>query len=167
MTKELWNILTKTTDSVRYSDSKAASLLTVHGVIITVIYTNATIVYTYVTSCWMTMFLGFLTAISILASVVISFMVVSPYLVKNITPSLMYFGDIQANFKNHQDYYQALKATFSDSDKIDEQLAQQIHVNSIIAWRKFTLVGRSIQFFYVSLFLLLVNLVVCLSVVSL
>lgn len=163
MTQELWNILTKTTDSVRYSDSKAVSLLTVHGVIITVIYTNATIVYSYVASCTMTLILGFMTAVSILASVVISFMVVRPFMVKNTPPSLMYFGNIQANYKNHQDYYQALKETFSDSDKIDEQLAQQIHINSIIAWRKFTMVGRSIQFFYVSLFLLLVNLVVCLS----
>ena len=43
--EKYWNILQQINDWVKYSETKASIILTVHGIIITVIYTNAGSVY--------------------------------------------------------------------------------------------------------------------------
>ncbi len=39
--QEYWNILGNINDWIKYSDTKATILLTLYGVIITIVYTNA------------------------------------------------------------------------------------------------------------------------------
>ena len=159
MTQELWNILTKTTDWVKYSDTKAVLLLTVHGVLLTIIYTNAGNVYDYSFENWFTILLTVLIAGTTLTSIVYSFLVINPRLKNNNPTSLIYFGHIQEKFKNYSSYYQALKDTFNDNDKLNEQLSEQIHINSIVAWKKFSMFTLSMRYFFASLILLSINLV--------
>ena len=159
MKQELWNILNKTTDWVKYSDTKAVLLLTVHGVILTIIYANASSVYNYCFENWYTKILSLLVAMTTLISIIYSFLVVNPRLRNSNPTSLIYFGHIQEKFKNYSTYYQAVKDTFGDDDKLNEQLSEQIHINSIIAWKKFSLYARSMRYFFASLVLLSLNLI--------
>ncbi len=158
MTQDLWNILTKTTDWIKYSDNKAVFLLTVHGVVLTIIYTNAGSVYDFSTTNWLTLTLTILIAFASLLSIIYSFLVVNPNL-KNSNPnSLIYFGHIQEKFKNYNDYFQSAKIILSDKEKLHEQLSEQIHINSIIAWKKFAFFAKSIRFFFVTIILFTITL---------
>jgi Family of unknown function (DUF5706) len=158
MTQELWNILTKTTDWVKYSDTKAVLLLTLHGVVLTVIYTNANSVYEFSSSNWFTILLTFAIAGTSLASIIYSFLVVNPRLKNNNPTSLIYFGHIQEKFKNYTDYFQSAKAVLNDKEKLDEQLAEQIHINSKVAWKKYSFIGLSFRYFFATIILFSVTL---------
>jgi len=158
MTQELWNILTKTTDWVKYSDTKAVLLLTVHGILLTIIYTNAYNVYDYSFENWFTILLTILITGTTLTSIVYSFLVINPRLENNNPTSLIYFGHIQEQFKDYSSYYQAVKDTFTDNEKLNGQISEQIHINSIIAWKKFSMFTLSMRYFFTSLVLLSINL---------
>lgn len=158
MTQDLWNILSKTTDWVKYSDTKAAVLLTVHGVLLTIVYTNAISVYNYSFQNWFTIILSLLIAASSLTSIVYCFLTINPKLKNENPTSLIYFGHIQKNFDNYQDYYIAVKSKFSKKKKLNKQLTEQIYVNSKVAWKKFSLITISMRYFFVSIVLLLINL---------
>ena len=159
MTQELWNILTRTDDLAKYSDTKAALLLTVHGVLLTIIYTNANSVYDYFFKNWFTMLIITLVALSIIVSIVFSFFVINPRLKNKNSTSLIYFGHIQEKYKDYSSYFIDVKDTFSDLEKVNKQISEQIHTNSNIAWKKFTYVTKSMRYFFVSLILLSINLV--------
>jgi len=153
MTQELWNILTKTTDWVKYSDAKAVLLLTLHGVVLTIIYTNANSVYEFSSTNWFTILLTICIASTSLVSIIYSFLVVNPRL-KNTNPtSIIYFGHIQEKFKTYSDYFQSAKVILNDKDKLDEQLAEQIHINSKVAWKKFSFITLSLRYFFASVVL--------------
>ncbi|MCO5278938.1 MAG: DUF5706 domain-containing protein [Saprospiraceae bacterium] len=158
MTQELWNILTKTTDWVKYSDAKAVLLLTLHGVVLTIVYTNANSVYDFSSTNWFTILLTILISGTSLTSIIYSFLVVNPRL-KNTNPtSLIYFGHIQEKFKNHKDYFQTAKTILKDKELLDEQLAEQIYTNSKVAWKKFSFITLSLRYFFVSILLFSITL---------
>ena len=150
MTQELWSILTKTTDWVKYSDTKAVLLLTLHGIILTIIYTNANDVYEFSSANWFTILMTTAISITSLTSIIYSFLVINPRLKNDNPTSLIYFGHIQQKFKTYNDYYR--------SEKLDKQLAEQIHINSKIAWKKFSLVTISMRYFFASIVLFLITI---------
>jgi hypothetical protein len=159
MTQELWNILTKTTDWIKFSDTKSVLLLTVHGVLLTIIYTNANLVYTFCFSNWFAMLISGIITFNTITSIIFCFLVINPMLKNNNPTSLIYFGHIQEKFKKYTDYYQAVKETLNDNEKFNEQLSEQIHINSIVAWKKFTNVTIALRFFFASLMFLCINLI--------
>ncbi|NWJ53053.1 MAG: hypothetical protein HXX14_19545 [Bacteroidetes bacterium] len=158
MKDELWNILTKTTDWIKHSDTKAVLILTIHGVILTIIYTNSGRVFEYTIYNWVTKLFTLLIATTILGSIIFSFLVINPKLKNNNPTSLIFFGHIQKRFKTHNEYYQAVISTLSTNSNLEEQLAEQIHSTSKIAWTKFYQVTISIRFFFASLVLFTINL---------
>ncbi len=158
MIHELWTILSKITEWVKYSDTKAVLLLTLHGVVLTLIYSNANSIYNFIFTNWLTGLLSILIFTSSFISIIYSFLVVNPRLRNENPTSIIYFGHIQARFKNYLEYYQMAKSILKDEDKMNEQLAEQIHINSIIAWKKFTYIAMSIRFYFISIALFSVTL---------
>lgn len=159
MKQELWSILTHTTDWVKYSDNKAVLLLTLHGVILTIIYTNANNVYEFYSKNCFTIFLSTLIALANMGSIICSFLVINPRLDNNNPTSIIYFGHIQEKFEHYTDYYKSVEVILTEKKKLEEQLAEQIHTNSLIAWKKFTYVTFSLRWFFISIIFFLISIV--------
>ena len=127
--------------------------MTLHGVVLTIIYTNANSVYEFSSANWFTILLTITIAGTSLASIIYSFLVINPRLKNDNPTSLIYFGHIQEKFKTYTDYFQSAKVILNDKDKLDEQLSEQIHINSKVAWKKFTFITISLRYFFASIIL--------------
>lgn len=160
MKEELWNILNKTIDWVKYSDTKAVFILTFYGVIFTILYTNASDVYEFVQKDCVTITLTILTVISALVSTYCSFIAINPRLKNNNPTSIIYFGHICKKFNSYDEYKKDFKIKFNNENEYINQLSEQIYINSQIAWKKFENVTYSIRFLFSSVILMLINIII-------
>jgi predicted PurR-regulated permease PerM len=157
--EEYWKILNKTTDWIKHSDTKAVVVLTVYGIIITIIYSNSKEILEHLNNSSFSVVLTLLAAILGLISVLFSFLTINPRLKNPNSNSIIYFGHIQEKHKTFNDFYEHSQGVLSDENKYEKQLAEQVYVNSKIAWRKFKNVTYSIRLFFVSISILLVILI--------
>lgn len=158
--QEYWNILNNTNDWIRYSDTKAVILLTLYGVIITIIYSNANDVLLALNSSKFMLCLAILTIVLSFLSVLFSLLCVNPRL-KNTNPnSIIYFGHIQEKFKTPNEYLMKSNKTLDEEKDYLRELSEQVYTNSIIAWKKFSNVTWSIRFFAVSIIILLGSMLI-------
>ncbi|MDP3314141.1 Pycsar system effector family protein [Lutibacter sp.] len=162
-TQEYWNILGNINDWIKYSDTKATILLTLYGVLITIIYSNSTDVLIGLNkSNWI---LGFsiISMIFSLISIIFSFLCINPRL-KNENPnSIIYFGHIKEKFKNSDEYSIHSSNILSSDESYLKELTEQIHTNSSIAWKKFSNVTWSIRFFFGVLICLIFSILIYLA----
>jgi hypothetical protein len=156
-TQELWNIFIEISNMIKFSDTKAALLLTVHGVLLTIICKSIDSIYYYSSENCFTILLTILTAVTTIVSICYSSSVIYPRLTKPNPTSIVYFGSIQA-FKDYPSYFQKVKNTFSDIEKFNEDISEQIYKTSCIAWKKFSRFEKSMRFFFVSMIFLLINI---------
>ena len=153
MKEQYWNILSKTTDWIKFADTKAVVILTVYGIIITIIYSNAAEVYNFLSQTWIFIILSSISTIFGAISIGYSFSAINPK-IKNDNPnSLIYFGHIQ------EKYYNDLSDALKENENIEIQISEQIYSNSKIAWKKYRNVSISIKFFVASIALVLIELV--------
>lgn len=157
-TEKLWSILTSTNEWIRFSDTKAGVLLTVYGVILTIVYSNADNVYTAILNNEVLVYLTIVLVLLALVSMIFSFMTLNPKLKNDNPTSTIYFGHIKEKYVDYLDYYNDIDNKL-ESDEFDKQIAEQIYVNSKIAWSKFKYVSWAIRLFSISVMLLLVCLV--------
>jgi len=149
--QEYWSILSNINDWIKYSDTKATIILTLYGVILTIIYSNANDVLIGINNSYWILSLSILTALFSVLSIIFSFLCINPRL-KNSTPnSIIYFGDIHTKFKNSTDYFEASSGFLSKPINYSKELAEQIYTNSNIAWKKFSNVTYSLRFFFCAL----------------
>jgi hypothetical protein len=158
--EKYWNILQQINDWVKYSETKASIILTVHGIIITVVYSNSKSVFEALNQ---SNFLFYSTllyiALSIL-SIFFSFRCVNPRL-KNPNPtSIIYFGHIAKKFPNFKNYYNHSKPIIVDENAFSEQISEQIFINSGIAWKKFVNVSWSLRIFIIGIVVLMVSVLI-------
>lgn len=160
MKEQYWNILNKTTDWIKFSDTKAVVVLTVYGILITVVYSNSNEVFNFISESWVFIFLTAFAGILSILSIGYCFKAINPRL-KNENPnSLIYFGHIQEKFSNAEDYQLELSKILNKKDEFEKHLSEQIHTNSKIAWAKFKNISISIRFFAAFLGVLIIELTI-------
>lgn len=161
-TNRLWNILMKNIDWIKFSDTKATVVLTVYGIIITLVYTNSSDVLNSIQGSnilpVLTILAGFLSTISI----IFSFICLSPKLSNNNPSSVIYFGHIQ-KFKSYQKYLEEYHKVLDMPKDYEEQIAEQVYTTSKIAWRKFYNVSWAIRLLIFTILTLLSEVLIYLS----
>ena len=153
-----WSILQNALESIKHSETKAGLMITAYGVLSTVIYLNAANIFAMVTKNPVTLVLGILSFSSGIASFYFALRCINPRFLKAGGESVIFFGIIGSKYATPQDYYEYSKGIIENKEKFNFQIAEQIHINSKIAIRKFTDVGRSIRFFVVNIGLIFVAL---------
>lgn len=157
--QEYWNILNNITDWVKYSDTKATIILTLYGVILTVIYSNSVQVLSALKSSETVFWFTICSSIMGTLSILFSFLCINPRLKNENAKSIIYFGHIQEKFSNAADYFTKSEQILSNEDEYNSELAEQIHVNSNVAWKKFSKVTWSVRFLFGSLVFISLSLV--------
>lgn len=153
-----WQILQYNIDWLRFSETKATVILTVYGIILTIAYTNANSVFDAIAKSNFLLIMTLIYAMLTIASVIFSFLAINPTL-KNLNPnSILYFGHISNSFQDAASYKIHTKSILDDNDRYTDQLADQIYINSKIAWKKYLRVTWSLRLFFCSLIIVLLSL---------
>ncbi|MCG8860079.1 Pycsar system effector family protein [Tenacibaculum finnmarkense] len=164
-TQEYWNILGNINDWIKYSDTKATILLTLYGVIITIVYSNSSDVLDGLNSSNWTMFFSIISIVFTIISIIFSFLCINPKLNNENPTSIIYFGHIQKKFDNPSDYLVHSKNILSNEENYITELTEQIHSNSKIAWSKFSNITIGIRFFVASLGSLILSILFYLTTI--
>jgi hypothetical protein len=151
------DILQYNVEWLKFAETKATLIITVQGVLLTIIYTNAKDLYDAVTTSNVQFGLTIITALLFLLTLIFSFLTINPNLKNHLKKSAIYFGTIK-NYSNYSEYHKALKDL--NEEEINEMLSEQIYINSHIAWNKFVKVGWSIRFFSSMVLVLFVQILI-------
>jgi hypothetical protein len=153
-----WEILQNNIDWLRFSETKATLILTVYGILFTIAYTNAGAVFNSIKGSDLILCLIFIYGILCLTSIGYAFFCVNPAL-KNPNPnSIIYYGHIAEKYATYGAYKTYAQSIIDNEDKFTDQITEQIHVISNIAWKKYRYVGWSIRFFILSLVVLIITI---------
>ena len=161
-TESYWRIYQEISEWIKYSDTKAGILVTIYGVMYTIIFTNPdTLKSCFSSSNGIVLFSVIFGILSII-SIFYAFKCLNPRLKSEKSKSAIFFGYI-AQIKHYKEYMKYSEKVFDDSKNTTEHLTEQIHVNSQIAWKKFKNVTISIRFFFASIaaliFIIVFNLI--------
>lgn len=152
-----WQILQLNVEWLRFSETKATLVLTVYGVIFTIAYANSAEVFKSISSSGWLLVLIFIYGGLSLTSIVFAFLCVNPAL-KNTNPkSIIYFGHIKKDLSETA-YKKRAQTIIDDEDKLTDEITEQIHVISKIAWTKYRSVGWALRFFIGSLIILILSI---------
>lgn len=154
-----WSILQNNIEWLKFSETKATLILTLYGLILTILYTNSKEVLESVRKSNWILFLLIISAATSILSIVYAFLVVNPRL-NNINPnSIIYFGHIQKKYVTCKSYKESADKVLENEGQFTDQIAEQIHSISKIAWKKYTYFAYSFRLFVCSLSMLLVAVV--------
>lgn len=151
------DILQYNVEWLKFAETKATLIITIQGVLLTIIYTNAKDLYEAVTSSEAQFGLTIISALLFLLTLIFSFLAINPNLKNHLKKSAVYFGTIK-NYSNHAEYHKTLKDL--NEEEMNEMLSEQIYINSHIAWNKFVTVGWSIRFFSSLVLVLFVQILI-------
>lgn len=141
MDQRLWQILSMINGWVRYSDGKAVALLGIQGILIGLIIAFIKDSYSISSSTLFSSIFLIAGIISIAASMVFTFLCLSPRLKNSNGISPIFFRSIATNFQNSNEYMKYLQENFNSEENISKYLSEQIHANSKIANKKFGVVS--------------------------
>jgi hypothetical protein len=147
-----WSILQNTLESVKHSETKAGLMITAYGVLSTVLYINATSIFAMISQNPWLIALGCISFFSGLGSFFFAVRCINPRFVKSGGDSIIFFGIVGSKYPTAQAYYEDSKAIVGDKEQFNAQIAEQIYINSKIAIKKFSDVGKSIRFFVINVF---------------
>jgi hypothetical protein len=159
-----FQILQLNIDWLRFSETKATLILTVYGIMLTMVYTNSTSVFTSINNSCLILMLAFLYGLVSLASIGMAFWCINPKLKNKDPNSIIYFGHISKKFKTQAQYKTFAHLVLEDEDSYHDQLTGQIFSISKIAWKKYTCVTWSLRLFISSLILMVIMLFVYLVI---
>jgi hypothetical protein len=165
-TGNYWKILETTIDWIKYSDAKATGILSIFGLIVTVVYANIDDIRTVMVDSVAVGVLTILAGLSSMIAIFFAFRCISPRIVKNQSNSIMFFGDIVNGFNSAEEYKAKTHQILDSNVGLDNELAQQIFVNSQIAKKKFKDVGMAIRFFVTSILFLLFEILILIFLVD-
>ena len=151
-----WQILQLNIEWLRFSETKATLVLTVYGVIFTIAYANSTAVFTSLSTSGWLLILIFLYGGLSLTSIVFAFLCVNPALKNKSPTSIIYFGHIKKDV-SVATYKTRAQVIIDDEDKLTDEITEQIHIISKIAWQKYRCVGWSLRFFFGCLIILILS----------
>ena len=143
----LWKTYSTINEWIRYSDTKAYTLLAVQGVFIGLLYKALD---GSIDSSGLTKILAISGLLLNVCSLVFAFFCVNPR--QNVTGpvSPVYFGAI-AKFSSAEDYQSHFNSSFVAPESVEKELSRQIYINSKVADQKFKKVTYSMRCFTASL----------------
>lgn len=144
--EDYWKIMQQNVDWIKFSDQKAGLLLSVYGIISTLLYTNSHDVYAAFKTDKYLLYLGVLSIALAAISIYFCFRTINPWLRNSNPQSIVFFGHISAH-KSYKDYLAHSKAILNKQDDYECHLAEQIYINAGICKRKFENVAYGIRFF--------------------
>lgn len=153
-----WKILQTNLEWIKASDQKATIILTIYGIIIPFVNSRSEELFESISGHpEILVFMG-LAGLSSLVSMYSAFRCLTPRIFKNFRPSVIFFGSIVEQYPDDESYLAALQKKMSTEELIEEEIAEQIFINSRVAFRKFKDVARAIRFFALGLVFLIVSI---------
>ncbi|USE34579.1 Pycsar system effector family protein [Endozoicomonas sp. SCSIO W0465] len=143
----LWKTYGMVNEWIRYSDTKAYTLLAVQGVFIGLLYKAFD---GSIDTSGLTKALAISGLLLNVISLFFAFICINPRLNVTGTPSPVYFGAI-ANFATADSYQSHFNNSFVTPETVEKELSRQIYINSKIADRKYKNVTYSMRGFVSSL----------------
>ena len=153
-----WSILQSTTESIRHSETKAGIMISAYGVLSALTYINSANIFDLATMNPVTTIICILSLICGISSLYFALRCISPRFLKSEGNSIIFFGIIGSKYPTPEDYYEKSKEIIDDHDKANLQIAEQIHINSKIAIRKYNDIGKSIRLFVANIVMTLLAL---------
>lgn len=150
----LWRIYERNTNLTSLSDTKAGLILSIYGIIFTIIFTNVSDLFNCICSHSLLITSSILTGISSLLAIYFSFRCINPHLKNTKLNSNIYFSSIERNNKSYKEYQKMI-----EKSNFYEDIVEQVYTTSLITSRKFKRVTWAIRFFTLSLCLLLFDVV--------
>jgi len=161
-----WEILQFNVEWLRFSETKAGVILTLYGVIFTIVYTNSTAVLSSLqASNWIVTSVFLYGALSI-TSIVFAFLCINPDLKNENLNSMIYFRHISKQHSEFKAYKTYAQSILDNEDHFTDQITEQIFQNSRLALKKFNHVTWSLRFFFGSLTVMLLT-IICYVITSL
>ncbi len=157
-TGNLWQILETNLEWIRSSDNKATAILTIYGIVITLVYSNASEIFDSINENNALTTLSIISAITSLGAIYFGFRVIQPRVLPPNYISVIFFGSVASNFKDMDSYDGYVSKMLDRKEGLDADLTRQIYINSVIASKKYRDVANSIRFFVASLVILLSEL---------
>ncbi len=151
MNDQRWKTFSLVNEWVRFSDTKAATLLAIQGVLLGIFSQSDWTKYPDKLGCFPVV-IGVVAILLTLISMFFAFNSLNPKLKLMGGNSPLFFGSIASGFKNSHEYQQHFDKTMHSEEAIAKELSGQIFVNSQIAMRKFTDVTYSLRWFMVAMF---------------
>lgn len=148
---DLWSTFSTVNEWVRFSDSKAAALLVVNGVLAGLGIPAIVNSYDLMQD---DLLLVLITIVGVLALVVSSgfcLKCLNPSLRSPQSSSLIYFTDIAEHFPSSDAYVQRLTETLARPNWQEEEIGAQIWSNSVVARRKYFDIAWATRAFAVAL----------------
>jgi len=158
-----WQILQFNIEWLRFSETKATLVLTVYGILLTIIYTNSTSVFTSIQESGAIFYMVLIYSATIVASIVFAFLCISPRLKNtnnNSNKSIIYFGVISSKFPDKSAYKTLAKSVLNDEEDFGDHIIDQIYTISKIASKKYYHVTWAMRLFIASLIWLILILVI-------
>jgi hypothetical protein len=155
---DLWRVHSSVQDLVRFSDTKAAAILTAEGVVLGIAFAN---LVALLGTAQVEPIFGLIMLLSLGAgatSFLCALRSLAPTVFHNDDGSLIYFAPIARRFATAKAYEEAVRTGLSTHDDLISELSRQIWANSQIASVKYALVRRSIQMLGLSALLCIVAL---------
>ena len=156
--EKYWEILLKNIQWIQFSDTKATVIITVYGIIITLVYTNPHEAFNSLKDSNILIFFTILSCILSALSIFFAFKTLNPKLTNDNPKSIIYFGHIQSKFDNYQDYKKYSSSILENEEEYTDQVSEQVYVTSQIAWNKFKHASYSIRFFIASLAVIMIEI---------
>jgi hypothetical protein len=158
-TANYWRILEINLDWIKFSDAKATGILTIYGIIVTVVYSNAVDIFGGEGVPLSQIIISATFGLASLAAIYYAFRCITPRIMPSNQPSIIFFTTIRQYYPLMEDYLKASHDVLDSKVGLDEQLARQIHINALIAQQKFNNVTLSIRYFVISILLLIGDIV--------
>jgi len=155
--EQYWAILKNNQEMIRFSEVKAGLVVSIFGVLFSLMLNSVTWIKDAIEH-WHMIQIGILGLFILLTmiSLFYAFRVFMPRFENKNPTSVIYFGDIVADFKEYKAYHAYLENAVVDDAQMSMQLAEQIHTNSSIALKKMQSVNKAMRYMMIALFLLIV-----------
>ncbi len=150
-----WRILDVNLAWIRQSDQKAYTIFTIYGISISLVFSNIAIIKNLLEKSIVVDVVSVIYFISSLIAIIYGFRCIQPNIHMKFPPSIVFFGNIASNFKSPVEYHDHSKEIIVHIEKMQQELCNQIYINSIIAHKKYNDLKKSITAFLVSLISLL------------
>jgi len=154
-----WKILQTNLDWIRASDQKATIILTIYGIIIPFVNSRSEELFESISGHPEIIIFMSLAGMASLVSMYSAFRCLTPRIFKNFRPSVIFFGSIVEQYPDDESYLGALRKKMAVEELIEEEIAEQIFINSRVAFRKFKDVSRAIRFFALGLSFLIISII--------
>ncbi len=151
------NILDYNVEWLKFAETKATLLITVLGLILTIIYSNSNDVYNGIMQSKIQIVFSALSGLFFVLALLFCFLTINPSLKNIISDSVIYFGTI-VNYKTFKEFDDKLNNLTDEEYK--KMLSEQIYVNSKISWKKYTNVGWAIRFFSIMILFMFIQVLI-------